>query len=270
MEGLYKPSQFNFSHEILRSVVKVRPIRKLEYQFFEDIETASHFSITTLDQNGFEIIRYGLIREDIDKINNPEFSQGLFTHEFSEAYKNKIPFPVTVDLLGHGNGVLISHDGLIVTNYHLVSGAVEFHNKTEAGYFKGNPLKINNIEVEVLMNTQTNDFVYKKYSDVELIGTFSKLDAYGNKKDLAILKINETQLPFIRPSKSRPFRFEQVYSIGFSMRTARSDERLKLLNYENANYELRISTGLVVKNEDNTFLADSDGAPGNSGSLAMA
>jgi S1-C subfamily serine protease len=269
MEGLYKTSDFSFSHEILKSIVKVRPVRKLEYQFFENLDDATKFSTTVLDQNGFETIRYGLIKEDIDEINKPEFSQALFTHEFSEAYRKGITFPHTTDLLGHGNGVLISEDGLIVTNYHLVSGSVDFHKKTDSGYFDKIPLKIKNIEIEVLSEIQGERFIYKKFTDVDLIGTFSKTDAYGSKKDLAVLKINANQLSFLKLSQKRPAKFDQIYSIGFSMRTARNEDKLKLLNYENANYDLRISSGLVIKNEDNSFLADTDGAPGNSGSAAV-
>ena len=198
MEGLYKPSQFNFSQNILKSIVKVRPFRKIEYQFFENLDEATKFSTTILDHNGFETIRYGLIKEDIDEVNKPEFSQALFTHEFSEAFKKGITFPHTMDLLGHGNGVMISHDGLIVTNYHLVSGSVDFHKKTDSGYFDKKHLKIKNIEIEVLTEIHDQQFIYKKFTDVDLVGTFSKTDAYGVKKDLALLKINVEQFPFFK------------------------------------------------------------------------
>lgn len=274
MEGLFDPTQFKFSASIdkdrvLKSIVKVRPIRTLEYSFFSDEDQANQFSTTILDQDGFETIRYGLIEADREAVENPEFSQALFTHEFCQLLKSGTEFPAKTQLLGSGNGVLISADGFIVTNYHLVSGAVEFHKSTESGYFGKQKLHVKNIQIEVLDRIENNDFIYRKVNDVFLVGSFSKADSYGNRKDLALLKINESGLSHLSVSNESPNKFEKIYSIGFSMRTARREDRKRILGYEDANYDLRISTGLVTNLEANSFLADTDGAPGNSGSAAI-
>ena len=89
MEGLFNPTQFEFptsvdKEKIFKSIVKVRPVRTLEYNFFSTEEQANEFSTTILDQEGFETIRYGLIDSDREAITNPEFSQALFTHEFCQ------------------------------------------------------------------------------------------------------------------------------------------------------------------------------------------
>lgn len=164
---------------------------------------------------------------------------------------------------------MISADGFIVTNYHLVSGAVEFHNATQLGYFGNQKLPIKNIEIEVLDKIVNDEFIYRKAEEIFLVGSFSKTDSYGNKKDLAVLKINEKGLSHLAVVKENPNKFEKIYSVGFSMRTARREDRKKMLGYEDANYDLRISTGLITSVEVNSFLADTDGAPGNSGSAAI-
>lgn len=274
MEGLFHPHQFMFpeslkKENLLKSIVKVRPIRKLEYQFFPTEELAVEFSTTILDDKGFETIRYGLIESDKESINSPEFSEALFTHEFCNLHKNGSDFPVTTNLLGNGNGVLISSDGFIVTNYHLVSGGVEFYKSTNTGYLGAPPQSLKNIEIEVLQEVNSNEYKYKVFHEVSLVASFSKSDAYGNKKDLAILKISGSNFNYLKIAKSKINKFDQIYSIGFSMRTARKEDRLKTIGYENANYDLRISTGLVINEEKNCYLADTDGAPGNSGSAAV-
>lgn len=274
MEGLFNPTQFEFpasvdKEKILKSIVKVRPVRTLEYNFFSTEEQANEFSTTILDQEGFETIRYGLIDSDREAITNPEFSQALFTHEFCQLMKSNSSFPAKTQLLGNGNGVLVSEDGLIITNYHLISGAVEFHKATDTGYFGQQKLPIKNIEVEVLDKIVNNEYIYRKANEVFLVGSFSKTDSYGNKKDLAILKINEKGLSHLAVTKENPNKFDKIYSVGFSMRTARREDRKKALGYEDANYDLRISTGLITNVEANSFLADTDGAPGNSGSAAI-
>ena len=115
-----------------------------------------------------------------------------------------------------------------------------------------------------------NKIIYNKASEVFFAGTYSKSDAYGNRQDLALLKINQKTSNYLKVSKIRPQKFDRIYSIGFSMRTARREEKMKLFGYENANYDLRVSCGLVSQsNNENSFLADADGAPGNSGSAAI-
>ena len=53
------------------------------------------------------------------------------------------------------------------------------------------------------------------------------------------------------------------------MRSARSKESKELFQYQDANYDLRVSSGLVVKKEATSFLTDCDGGPGSSGSMTI-
>lgn len=274
MEGLYDPNHFLFpssvdKNKILKSVVKVRPLRTLEYSFFDTDAEADKFSETLIDQNGFETIQYGFTESDRAQCANPEFAQALFTHELCQLIHSKATFPSKANLLGHGNGVLISKDGYIATNFHLISGAVEHLKKTD-GYFDESNFLIKNIEVEYAYGISDLEIKYKKANEVYFAGTYSKADAYGNRTDLAVLKINEKISGFIPLAKDKVQKSEKIYSVGFSMRTARNEEQKKLFGYEDASYDLRVSSGLVTKLDgENSFLADTDGAPGNSGSAAI-
>lgn len=244
MEGLFHPDQFTFpatidKGKVLKSIVKIRPIRTLEYNLFQTEEEADKFCETLIDEKGFETIQYGFTDKNKTQIDDPEFSQALFTYEFCELLKSNASFPAKTPLLGHGTGFFISTDGYIATNFHLVSGAVAYLNG-EDGYFDSENQHIHNIEIEYPVSLNGSMIEYKKASKVFLAGTYSKKDAYGKRLDLAILKIDESASDFIPLSKTQPSRFDQIYSIGFSMRTSRKEDRKKLLGYEDAQYDLRI------------------------------
>jgi hypothetical protein len=274
MEGLFNPFQFSFPKSInqdlvLKSIVKIRPKRTLEFSFFETNEMADRFSETRIDESGFETIQCGFVESDRLKCSNPEFSQALFTHEFCELIKSGSIFPTKTPLLGHGTGVVVSKDGYIATNFHLVSGAVEHLGKLD-GYFGTKNYLIKNIEVEIPTQMLGGEIKYRKATEVFLAGTYSRTDAFKNRLDLAILKINELTPDFLPITKSIPTESYSIYSIGFSMRTARNEERKKLLGYQDACYDLRVSSGQIVRLDgENSFLADTDGAPGDSGSAAI-
>lgn len=274
MEGLYEPLQFPFpkaidKHNVLKAIVKVRPLRMLEYSFFQNDDEADQFSKTLIDENGFETIRCGMTEADKEKCKDPEFSQALFTHEFCELMKTDKVLPQKARLLGHGTGIAISPDGYIATNFHLISGAAEFLEKLD-GHFGSKNLLIKNIEIDFAYEISDLEIKYKKASEVFLAATYSMADAYGKKLDLAILKINESTPHFLPMAKDPANRFERIFSIGFSMRTSRQEEKKIALGYQDAAYDLRVSSGLITQfDSENSFLADTDGAPGNSGSAAI-
>lgn len=274
MEGLYDPFKFKLPNtidkkKVLTAIVKVRPKRTLEYNFFSTDAEADAFSATSLDQDGCETIQYGFVESDKLKCSDPEFSQALFTHEFCELIKTNTTFPTKTNLLGHGNGVFVSQNGYIATNFHLVSGSVEHLRKLD-GYFDNDNLLIKNIEIEYPVGISDSEIQYTTASKVYLAGTYSKKDAYGNRLDLAILKIDEQPLSFLPIAKNSAMESNKIFSLGFSMRTARSESSKSTFGYEDASYDLRISVGEISKLDgENSFLANTDGAPGNSGSAAI-
>ena len=113
MEGLFDPFQFQFPQQlekncILKSIVKVRPLRTLDYAFFDSEVEADKFCETRLDSDGLETIQYAITEADKAKCSDPEFSQALFTYEFCELMKKDGSLPAKTPLVGHGNGVSLA------------------------------------------------------------------------------------------------------------------------------------------------------------------
>lgn len=274
-EGLFHANQFNFptnlnKNKILFSIVKIRPLRNLEYQVFSSKEEADGWSSWITNDDGTELIKYGATQEDIDQCSNPEFSQALLNFEFCEAIKSNKQFPLTTPLQGTGTGVLISNDGHILTNFHLASGVITSV-KRDIEKVINTPVKITGLEVEVATSVnERGELQYLKCENVYLISNPSKKEAYGSKLDLALLKVDLKTDSFIPLSSKKSVVGEKLVNVGFTMRTARSEENKKNLNYEDANYDLRVSSGVFLEEEsDNSFLSDVDGGPGNSGSATL-
>lgn len=274
-EGLYRPNQFNFpdgldKNKILFSIVKIRPLRNLEYQLFNSKEEAESWSDWKTLDDGSELIKYGATQAEIDQCSNPEFSQALLNFEFCEAVKNNMNFPVTTPLIGTGTGVLISSNGYILTNFHLASGIITAA-KRDKEKFINTSVKIIGLEVEVANSINAKgELIYQKCKEVYLISNSSSKEAYGAKLDLALLKVDLKTDNYLSLANDNVAINETVINIGFTMRTARSKENKKEFSYEDGNYDLRISSGTCLEVEsDNSFLSDVDGGPGNSGSATI-
>lgn len=274
-EGLFHPNQFTFpanldKNKILLSVVKIRPLRNLEYQFFNSKEEADSWSGWITNDDGTELIKYGATQEDINQCSNPEFSQALLNFEFCEAIKSNKQFPLTTPLQGTGTGVLISNDGYILTNFHLASGVITSA-KRDLEKVINSPIKITGLEVEVATSVnESGELQYLKCENVYLVSNPSKKEAYGSKLDLTLLKVDLETDNFIPLCSKKSVVGEKLLNVGFTMRTARSEESKRTLNYEDANYDLRISSGVYLEEESvNSFLSDVDGGPGNSGSATL-
>lgn len=97
-------------------------------------------------------------------------------YDFFFGYRTPDPSPV----MGYGSGVILTSDGYIVTNYHVIEGSQE---------------------VEVILND-------RRAFDAEIIGT-------DRSTDLAVLKIREGNLPFLRFGNSDQLRLgEWVLAVG--------------------------------------------------------
>lgn len=274
-EGLFHANQFIFpeglnKNKILFSVVKIRPLRNIEYQVFNSKEEAESWSDWITNDDGTEVIKYGATQEDIDQCSNQEFSQALLNFEFCEAIKNNKQFPLTTPLQGTGTGVLISSDGHILTNFHLASGIITSANR-EAEKVINSPIKITGLEVEIAISLDDKgELIYRKCKNVYLISNPSKKEAYGSRLDLTLLKVDLQTDNFISLCSNKTEIGEKLVNVGFTMRTARSKESKRALNYEDANYDLRLSSGVCLEEEsENSFLSDVDGGPGNSGSATL-
>ena len=274
-EGLYTPSEFTFPLEfpkekVLLSIVKVAPQRRLNYKMFDNLEEADNWSKWITHKDGSQTLNYGVIAEDKDKCRDPEFSQALFSHELCEIFKEGKALPREEKLRGNGNGVLISNDGYILTNFHLISGVIEANNRGDKDYIN-KPIEITGVDIEYPISISTNgDIIYKKAQKVFLISNPSTGTAYKGKHDLALLKIETEASHYLELKEESTKEGDSLNLVGFTMRTGRKTENLKKYNYKDAQYDLRISSGKFVKlDSDSTFLSSTDGGPGNSGSATV-
>ena len=133
------------------------------------------------------------------------------------------------------------------------------------------PIEVTGVEVEYPISiSDTGKISYKKAEKVYLVSNPSTKNAYKNKHDLALLKIDTEIKDFLSLNVENPKVGDASNVIGFTMRTARLEENKKKYNYEDANYDLRVSTGSVQEiDSDSTFLTNADGGPGNSGSATL-
>lgn len=275
-EGLFAPSDYEFidgfpTEKILSSAVKVTPKRKLVFDVFDNEQERDAWSTGfEVDERGFETMKAGYTKNDVEMMSNPEFSNQIGNFEFYQLYKGRSKFPTESHVMGSASGFFLGPNGLIVTNYHIASGIIASQGFDSDGYTGPDLIPAPSISVEVVSSLSSNlEPSYRKIEEVYLAGSYSSKDAYGNKIDLAVLKIDLKPSNYLDISSKRVALHEKVYSIGFPMRTARSDKSRKYFNYNDANYDLRVSSGLVVKKEETNFLTDTDGGPGNSGSMTV-
>ena len=274
-EGLFKPNKMKFSgtfpvKKALMSIVKIRPLRILSYKMFDSLEEADEWSGSSINEDGSETIKYGVIKKDREDCKKPEFSQALFTHELCEIFEKNLPLPREEKLKGNGTGVMVSSDGYILTNFHLISGVAESMKRTSESVID-QPVEIKGLEVEypVAIDEDLN-ITYKKAEKVYLVSNPSAQLAYRDKHDLALLRVEYETDNFLPLSPTNPPIGEEILNIGFTMRTQRLQASKERFDYEDANYDLRISKGEVLEEESpSSFLSDCDAGPGNSGSATL-
>lgn len=98
-------------------------------------------------------------------------------------------FGGTQEASGEGSGVIYTSDGYIITNYHVISDAIEYGGKSSA------------IQVFLSGNTE-------KGYDASVVG-------YNISNDLAVLKINGKGLPAIQWANSSELKVgQQVMAVG--------------------------------------------------------
>ncbi len=264
-EGLFNPLEYGFAEDfprnkVLHSVVKVIPKRKLVFDLFASDKERDDWSTGfKADGSGFETMRAGYSKADLEQFSKPEYLNQIVNYEFYELYKQQTKFPAQSYIKGSASGFFLGPNGHIVTNYHIVSGIIEAKGYDREGYVGSKLIPAPSLSIEIVKSLSSHEIIYEKIDEVFLAGCYAKSDAYGKELDLAVLKVNLKPSHFLEPCDAPVSLHQKVYSIGFPMRTARSEQRRDLYNYNDANYDLRVSSGLVVKKEEKNFLTDTDG-----------
>jgi|GEM_PF-4642064 len=257
-EGLFRIRQFTslvLPVTTFRSVLRLDTGRQLEYELFFDEEAAKKWTGFTVASNGAETFRWGLtdaMLSDLDLAEESEDWSDFISHELVAHLRTGGTLPYKTEWKGTGSCVVISSKGYILTNQHLVSGPQKAHQLTEEAFdpvgYRCPSLSIQSAEGKDLGS------VFICYSSSAL--------------DLAILRL-ETSVPLhpvhVNPRSAR--WHQRCWMFGFPCRTVRPKDQCQQFGYDNANYELRGSVGLLVAKKDkNEWLSDCDAGPGSSGS----
>ena len=257
-EGLFRLNELGglpFSEGRLRSVLRLDTGRSLSYRFFDDEAAAKEWTGFVSAEDGAETFRWGItdaLLADLDYSEKGEDWSGFISHELVEHLNSGGKLPHIAPWKGTGTCVVISSQGYILTNQHLISGPQRAFELPEEVFdpigVKSPSLKVCTPEGETLGET------HLCYCSTEL--------------DLAILRIETTaSLVPVQVASHQASRHQRCWMFGFPCRTVRPEEQLAQFGYHNADYGFRASVGLFV-NRQNKFewLADCDSGPGSSGS----
>jgi hypothetical protein len=257
-EGLFRIRQLTslvFPAFKLRSVLRVDTGRMLEYQVFRQENEAREWTGFISRMNGSETFRWGLTEKmlhELDLSNNSEDWSGFVSHELVEHLREGGQVPFKTKWKGTGTGVVVSPEGYILTNQHLVSGPQKAFQLPE-GVFDPVGYRCPSLKIQT--------------SDGEDLGTVF-ICYCSTELDVAILRLEtSTSLFPAQISNKKPIRHQRCWMFGYPCRTVRPQQQLEMFGYHNAEYELRGSVGLLIAKQNETeWLSDCDAGPGSSGS----
>jgi S1-C subfamily serine protease len=279
-EGLFTPDQVHLTNlqreNLVAAMVRIRPKTRLIIDVVDTQDQVSKLSRNESEADGTERWFRYFLRDDLARVDDPEFRMGMVRWEFSELVRAGAKFPAETWLDGGGSGFCISNTGLVLTNYHLVTGEVAYH-KREAGVVNQEVL-CRALQVEVAAQTGDGPWRWQPADRVYLVSnppTNRAIDSQGAgpaklKEDFALLRIEPTPLATLTLSTRAVTLGEELWMAGFPLRTARSEDAKRASRYEDADGTLRISSGKVTGIEGGDyFTSDVDGSMGNSGSAAI-
>ena len=276
-EGLFRPDQLTVpglsADNLLAAMVRILPKTLLILDIVDTQAEADERGRNEAHPDGSEIWYRFFARQDLSRVNDPEFAMGMVRHEFSNAVKSDAQFPVSVRLDGGGTGFAIDASGHVLTNYHLVTGEVANY-KREPGVLHSE-VQCQGLRAQVATRTASGGWEWVDAQEVWLVSnppTERALwdDGHGRlhpREDTALVRVVPPPSDFVSLSQRSPTPGEQLWMAGFPIRTARARDSLLRNGYVDADSTLRVSTGTVTEVEANDyFTTDIDGSMGNSGS----
>jgi S1-C subfamily serine protease len=279
-EGLFTPDQIHLNNierdRLVAAMVRIRPKTRLVLDLVDNFEQIQKLSRNESEADGTECWYRYFLREDVNRVNEPEFYMGMVRWEFSQLVKAGRQFPAETWLNGGGSGFCISSNGLILTNYHLVTGEVAFHSR-RAGVLNQEVL-CRALQVDVATNRKDGVWNWQPAEKVYLVSNPPESRAIQTieggqallREDVSLLRIEPAPTSCLSISKRTVHLGERLWVAGFPLRTSRSIEAKKMYNYEDADGTLRLSAGNVTAAEQQGYFnTDADGSMGNSGSAAI-
>ena len=279
-EGLFTPSQIQIpgleAAHLIGAMVRILPRTRLVLDIADTPEQASALARNGSATDGAELWYRYFTDEDRSRADDPEFRMGMVRWEFSNLVKAGAQFPAETWLDGGGSGFCIDQSGLVLTNYHLVTGEVAYHARENGVLDQEVPCSA--LRAQVARPTGDGGWRWHDADAVYLVSNPSVTQAVSQqgdaparlRQDVALLRIDPPPLRTL-PISTRQVRVgERIWMAGFPLRTARPTSCQARIGYSDADGTLRVSTGEVTHLEAaDYFAADVDGSMGNSGSPAI-
>ena len=276
-EGFFHPSQIPVPElsvsRLMGALVRIQPKTKLILDIADSGEAAASMARNEVMEDGTECWFRYFTREDLARVEEPEFAMGMVRHEFSRLVRSGASFPADCWLDGGGSGFCIDPHGLVLTNYHLVTGEVALHGR-EAGVISTEVL-CKGLRAEVAIESASGEWSWQPATRIWLVANPPREralwdDGQGRlhlREDTALLRIEPAPLSSLDLSRRQVVLGESLWMAGFPLRSARSPAALDAAGYADADGTIRVSTGSVTGIEGTSyFSSDLDGSMGNSGS----
>jgi S1-C subfamily serine protease len=184
------------------------------------------------------------------------------------SFKGVSTFPTEriVPISGWANATFVSHDGLLLTNYHVVREQIEALHR-EAGCSGETPANFIHAEVAHVVGTQIEG--WEPLTRIDLVANLSAAD-WQSGLDGALLRVRDSVAHGYLTVRDTPASVgEPIWLYGFPFVTNRPAAALAHLDYTNADQSLRVSLGSVTQIKGPDFIADSDGIGGDSGGAVV-
>jgi len=279
-EGFFHPNALAIpkldAARLSGAMVRILPKTLLVLDLAQSPQEAMERARNESMPDGSECWHRFFTRDDLARAHDPEFSMGMVRHEFSRLVRQGATFPATDWLDGGGTGFCFDKQGLVLTNYHLVTGEVANYQR-EAGAINTEVL-CRGLRAEIAQVDHAGNWWWTPASRVWLVSNPPAAravweDEHGQghlREDTAVLRIEPAPASTLELSCQGATVGEPVWMAGFPLRSARSKRSLASLGYTDADVTLRVSHGSVtdVQSPD-YFSTDLDGSMGNSGSAVF-
>lgn len=261
-EGLYvaadNPSLSTGLRSASKSVFTIFTGRELHYKLCSSEVEADDWSGLQMGAAGEDIYRWGLTASELNALDLSEegsdWARGHL-HELIVHLNQGGALPFKTKMKGGATATLISNQGHLITNHHLVSGIQQFHGLQERTVIsEGVSMPHHSIKTATGLDLGP---VRLCYVDVSIDLAILKLDTVPNQKP-------------VQTRKTKVQRHERIWHWGYPQITRRPMEHRQFFGYSDVEYRQAYSVGLVLTDASQPeWFSDADSVLGMSGAAVL-